>query len=357
MRARPLGLLALGLMLSAVAGCGGADDDDLDSEDSDLTQTLTLRFEAKDGGLSLKSSGKVLSCGERFEGIAGERITCDRTGEKVQVIVKSTGASVVAVRDLSGKRGYYGCTPSGDVAGAPALMKCKLTDLHPRGSGGLSSVFDSSVSGITIPNTHWVNEAETVLRGMEPRTPAQFDELRADGVKRVLIFKNTTGTDDVGKEITAWNLPAGDVLHVPFKWKDLDGFKTSCEQTLEALSFIRAGETAGKKVFFHCTVGEDRTGYLAALYARLFEGADAQTAFDADMCEHGYSSGNPQKPGFVTGKLEDGLTPLYRSMAFLIDQGILKKDLKVAACAAEPEVPEDFLSEDLACGVSTTLVP
>jgi hypothetical protein len=75
------------------------------------------------------------------------------------------------------------------------------------------------------------------------------------------------------------------------------------------------------------------------------------------MCEHGYGRGNPQKPGFVLGKLEDGLAPLYRSMAFLVAEGILTEDLEAEACEAQPDVPDDFMSEPLDCGTSTTLVP
>ncbi len=322
-----------------------------------LSKTLTLRFTAEGSGLSLKSSGRRLTCGDRFQGNEGERIACQRTGEKLQVIVKAKGDEVVAVRDLKNKRGYYECSRTGDVAGAPAEMKCKLTTITPRGTGGLSSPFDSTVEGISVPNTHWVDEEQTVLRSMEPRTPEQFAELRAAGIEKVLIFKNTTGNDDVGKEIASWALPEGDVLHVPFQWKDLDGFTAPCEQTLEALRFLQEAEEDEKKVLFHCTVGEDRTGYLAALHALLVEGAEPAAAFHADMCEHGYGAGNPQKPGFVLGKLEDGLTPLYRSMAFLIEQGLLTEDLDTAACAEEPEVPDDFLAEPLACGVSTALSP
>ncbi len=349
----------LALLSFATTGCD-AESTDTSAEDATagLSKTLTLRFEAGTAGVpSLKSSGKKLVCGERFAGVDGERVTCERKGESIDVIVKASGDSVVAVRDLDRKRGYYECSRSGTVAELPAEMKCKLTTIAPRGSGGLSSPFDSSVEGISVPNTHWVDAEQTVLRGMEPREAAQFDELRAAGIEKVVIFKNATGNDDVGKEIAAWSLPEGDILHVPFKWKDLDGFTEPCEQTLEALRFIRDAQEAEEKVFFHCTVGEDRTGYLAALHALLFEGADAGESFEEDMCEHGYGSGNPQKPGFVLGKLEDGLTPLYRSMAYLVAQGILTGDLEAGACAAQPAVPDDFLAEPLACGTSTTLVP
>ena len=349
--------LLLGLGLAALLASACESDDGVESEESDLTQSMTLRFELADGVVSLRASGKKLTCSERFEGLAGERVTCERDGEDLQVIVKADGKSVVAVRDLAGKRGYYTCTPSGDVGGLPAQMKCKATTLRPRGTGGLSSPFDSSVEGLSLPNAHWVDEGETILRGMEPRTTEQFDELRAAGVERVLIFKNATGKEGVAPEIEAWDLPEADVLHVPFQWKDLPDFETPCRQTVEALRFIRDGVEAKETVFFHCTVGEDRTGYLAALYGRLFEGALTRDAFDADMCERGYASGNPQKPGFVLGKLEDDLTPLYRSMAFLIDEGLLTAELDASVCASEPELPADFEKEPFECGVSTTLVP
>ncbi len=355
---RPLALSALAVV--SLLGVGCADDIDSNEElaTESLSQSLTLRFQATQAGeLSLKSSGKLLSCTERFQGVAGERVSCERAGESVEVIVKSDDDAVVVVRDVKSKRGYYTCSRAGDVEGVPAEMKCTLTKLRPRGTGGLSSPFDSAVEGVSVPNSHWVDGQATLLRGMEPRTPAQFDELRAVGIEKVLIFKNTTGQDDVGKEIAAWSLPSGDVLHVPFQWKDFSGFSEPCEQTLEALRFIRAAEAAEKKLFFHCTVGEDRTGYLAAMHGLLFEKADARAAFDADMCEHGYGAGNPQKPGFVLGKLEDGLTPLYRQMAFLVSEGKLTSKLESTACESEPTVPDDFMSEPLACGTSTTLVP
>jgi hypothetical protein len=208
-----------------------------------------------------------------------------------------------------------------------------------------------------VPNSHWADADQLVLRGMEPRTAAQYDELRAAGIQQVLIFKNTTGTDTVAAEIATWALPEGDLLHVPFRWTDLGGFQTACEQSLDAVRFIHASAEAGRKVFFHCTVGEDRTGYLAALHALLFEGADARNAFEDDMCEHGYAAGNPQKPAYVIGKLTQELTPLFRSMAYLVTEGLLTAELDPAVCASPPEVPDDFLSDPLTCGVSTLLVP
>jgi hypothetical protein len=352
---RPLPLLVM--LAPLFVACGDEPGSD-ESFATALPKSLTLRLEVgSDGALSLKSSGKSLACFERFDGLAGERISCSRSGEKLQILIKDDGTSVLAVRDLGKKRGYYACSRTGDAAGAPAEMKCKLTTIEPRGSGGLSSPFDASVEGVSVPNSHWVNDEETILRGMEPRSPEQYAELKELGVSRVVVFKNMTGKDTIDEEIAGWGLPEGDLLHVPFQWKDFDGFETPCEQTVAALRFIRDSVEADERVFFHCTVGEDRTGYLAAMYALVFEGADPRTAFEMEMCEHGYASGNPQKPGFVLGKLDDHLTPLYRSMAFLVADQKLNEELDPAVCAAAPEVPDEFLPDTLACGVSTTLEP
>jgi len=349
-------LMVMSLALVGATGCALEDTDVSDSENN-LTETWTLRFALDDDALILRSSGRRLECDERFEGLAGERVTCERNGEKVQVIVKAEGTSVVAVRDMDYERGYYDCSREGDVEGLPTYMKCKRTTITPRGTGGLSSPFDSTAPGITIPNSHWVDEGQTVLRGMEPRTPEQFDELRAVAIEKVLIFKNSTSNHPVSEEVEAWDLAAEDVLHVPFRWKDLGGFQAPCEQTLQALGFIRESEQASEPVFYHCTVGEDRTGYLAAVYAMLYYGADARSAFEDDMCERGYASGNPQKPYFVVGTLAGEVTPLYRSMAYLVHEGALDGELDPSVCAVEPTVPDEFLSEPLICGVSTTLVP
>ena len=54
---------------------------------------------------------------------------------------------------------------------------------------GLESPFPSTVSGITIQNTHTVG-FNNILRGMNPLGKVQ--ELRKAGVTDVLIFKNQT---------------------------------------------------------------------------------------------------------------------------------------------------------------------
>ena len=89
---------------------------------------------------------------------------------------------------------------------------------------------------------------------------------------------------------------AEDVKSIAFPWKGYPDFKTPCRQTVQGLRFLVGHAQRGMKVYFHCTVGEDRTGELAGLYRMLAEGLDASTAFHGELCEGGYSAGNPQKP-------------------------------------------------------------
>ena len=115
---RLLAFAAIGFASLATA-C--ADPDVETSADYDLTQTATLRFKATDGEISLTVSGKKHSCVERFEGVDGERLTCTRDADEVEVLVKATGDRVMAVRNAGGERGYYDCQVGEDrVEGLPA---------------------------------------------------------------------------------------------------------------------------------------------------------------------------------------------------------------------------------------------
>ena len=151
---------------------------------------------------------------------------------------------------------------------------------------------------------------------------------------------------------------------IPFKWKDIGAFAEPCKQTIEGLKFIASNTAAGKKTFFHCTVGEDRTGLLAAMHRLVSEptlGADK--AWDQEMCERGYGSGNPLKPAFVTSALDHALTPLYRKLAWMVATGKIRANqLDPAVCSADPEGDAAFAANALPltrlqCGTSTRFEP
>ena len=98
----------------------------------------------------------------------------------------------------------------------------------------------------------------------------------------------------------------------------------ACEQTLEALAVIQdVLGSKNRKVFFHCTVGEDRTGYLAGVYRMLFGGSSAKNVFQNEMCARGYEGGNPDKPFNVVNIIRGELTPLFLLMSIQIQNGTL----------------------------------
>ena len=100
-----------------------------------------------------------------------------------------------------------------------------------------------------------------------------------------------------------------------------------------------------RKLFFHCTIGEDRTGYLSALWS-LINNQDnnesnvhkLENVFEEDMCGNGYGSGNPNKPDFVVDHIRDELTVLFHKMSYLIlvKNMITLDNLDLKACKREP---------------------
>lgn len=188
----------------------------------------------------------------------------------------------------------------------------------------LSSPFASTVTGVTIPNAHLVGDYRNghsfILRGMAPKL-FQIDELIDIGIQRVLIFKSET-KDEVTKEIAelkSKGFKAKDIKHVQMPWKDISNFQDVCEMTLESMLFIEESVKAKKNVYFHCTVGEDRTGYLAGLWG-LWSGhfSDVNQAFREEMCARGYESGNHKKPYVVATAVRDNLTPAFMKMVSLL---------------------------------------
>jgi hypothetical protein len=213
------------------------------------------------------------------------------------------------------------------------------------------------VPGIDIPNTHELGRgAGAVLRGSAPTSEVYIGQLKTFGVTDVLIFKNPASAkkDEVADEVQRLK-EAGyadaRVRNIPFKWTGLGPFQQTCEQTVDALSYLRdVYDTPKRAVFFHCTVGEDRTGYLAGLFRMLVDGWPVEQAFQQEMCRNGYEAGDPHKPAQVVNQIRAELTPAYLRMAFLISNGMLTaKRLDKSACSAEPMIREQPLAERFKC--------
>lgn len=217
-------------------------------------------------------------------------------------------------------------------------------------SAVLRSTFPSDVPGISIPNTHIAAQGGlgTVLRGSAPLKD-EIKQLKDYGVTDVLIFKNQT-KKEVDQEISflkAAGYSSGQIHHIPFLWKNLGPFQQTCEQTVGALRLLsEAYKTPQKTIFFHCTVGEDRTGFLAGLFRMLAEKWDINKAFKEELCKNGYEAGNTRKEPEVSAKIRAGLTPVYLKMAVLISSGALTLDnLDSSVCATEPIADTNTLDQ------------
>jgi hypothetical protein len=228
---------------------------------------------------------------------------------------------------------------------------------------GFISPFPSTVEGLSIPNAHLVGKSQgEVYRGMSPDGKAR--ELHDLGITDVLVFKDDFKNEvkDEVAELVAGGFEASQVHNIPFYWNKVDSFQADCVQIIDGLKLLQAAySTPGKKIYFHCTVGEDRTGLLAGLFRMANEPVSARKAFDEEMCLNGYEAGDPTKPDNVNQVIFENLTPIYLKMAMLIESGKLKGSSlasldSASVCAAEP-VLAAYKPEDFRCKNSPRYVP
>lgn len=342
------------VLVAGVWGCASTEEGEF--EEADLTSfSVRLSAGTEPDTWRAKVGTEDLVCTKGLESPEGQRLDCRHGTHLLEVVLRPSDAFAIDWPEgrRGRKRSTHLCSRPGNTP-MPSSLRC--TKAPPRTSaGGLSSPFASEVPNFPVPNAHTIGQDTGLFRSMGPRSEADLMAIRDLGVKAVLIFKNKTGDGHEVDDEMEWLSAEGiQVTNIPFVWKDLPDFKTSCEQTVDALKFLQTARKARKKALVHCTVGEDRTGYLAALERLLVEGGEVANVFQSEMCERGYGAGNPQKPGFVVGSVEDELTPLYQKMAMLIASGTLTTRLSRTACATEPAIQPD---PALVCGTSTRFVP
>jgi hypothetical protein len=185
--------------------------------------------------------------------------------------------------------------------------------------------FPSEVPGLNIQNASFVNASGVIIRGATPIGKAS--ELALMGITDVVIFKNQT-RDEVDKEITELqDAGISNIHHQEFLWKEVTNQRVACEQTIAALKvLVEVEQSTSRKAFFHCTAGQDRTGYLAGLYRLLTEDISREQAIAEELCANGYSEGNVNKPAKVVYLVNESLSPLFVKMASLIESGKISAD-------------------------------
>ena len=216
----------------------------------------------------------------------------------------------------------------------------------------LSSPFPSTVEGISINNTHSVGSFNKVYRGQAPL--GKIEQLSDFGITDILIFKNQTKNeiDREYAEISKKGLTHIQTKQIGFLWHKYPSYKESCEQIIDGLKLIRdVDQSKDRKLFFHCTVGEDRTGALSGLWRMLSQKWSMKRAFYYEMCENGYGHGNGNKPFYVYSEIRNDLTPLFIFMARKIKSGELSlNNLTYRVCTDEIQKEQ---SEKLKCNVSS----
>jgi protein tyrosine phosphatase len=169
-----------------------------------------------------------------------------------------------------------------------------------------------------------------VIRGMAPRNEADINQLIKIEVSDVLIFKIDT-KGEVDKEIDILErkgINQKNISHIDFPWKDISDYRSVCEMTIDALKILETADTNNRKIYFHCTVGEDRTGYLAGLYKIYRANQSVDDVFQSELCDKGYEAGDPNKISTVVQEVRANLTPAFLTMADLIKKNkVLNKKL------------------------------
>ncbi|HEY4057835.1 MAG TPA: hypothetical protein VGM39_14575 [Kofleriaceae bacterium] len=291
----------------------------------------------------------------------GTRYICKRNKELLTILfgVDEMKGAAIYLKSTSSpdSRMYFHCeAPDSEGDGIPEEFDCSPASPKTNIGGQLVSPFASDVEGLNIPNAHEVDNdllhsGAWLLRGMKPFRDADFTDLENLNVDSVLIFKKATSAHEIADETAALadiGVTTENVVNIPFGWKDFANFKDPCVQTVQALKQLVAWQHAGKKTYFHCTVGEDRTGYLAGLYRLLVQsGWTERDVFDSELCEHGYSSGNPVKPlAAVAKEVDSDLTPIFLKMAYKISKGELTVDsLDESVCNSDPADEADFTGD------------
>jgi hypothetical protein len=177
-----------------------------------------------------------------------------------------------------------------------------------------------------------------------PRNETDIDKLIALGVSDFLIFKIDTN-GEVQKEIDMLGekgIAKKNISQFDFPWKDITDFRSVCEMTVDALKKIESAEKANRKIYFHCTVGEDRTGYLAGLYRIYRENKSVDDVFVSEMCDKGYEAGNPKKGMNVVVKVRESLTPSFLTMA-----GIIQSAAKSGTALSKKLCTDNFSADNL----------
>lgn len=182
------------------------------------------------------------------------------------------------------------------------------------------SVIPSTYKALPTPNTHEVTPG--ILRGGSPRHRNDLKSLFEHGVDKILILKkeNRSEVQDETRDALTVGFRADQIQHIPLNWVGLKAFRPACLMVKDGLLALQEASRSHKKIFFHCSVGEDRTGVLSALWLKWNNPAETKMdLFKSAMCPYGYAEMNPKKIPSTVKKIHESMTRLYGAMYDRID--------------------------------------
>lgn len=209
---------------------------------------------------------------------------------------------------------------------------------------------ESSVEGLTIGNSHDLSKAAgRVIRGSQPLS--KVGELADLGVTDVLVLKTQTNTevDDELAALAELGYAESSLKWIEFPWRGVvveDAAQTmkntikACKQIITGLQLLqKVSADADRSIFFHCTVGEDRTGLLAGLYRMSEQNWTEKKAYQKEMCARGFAEGNPNKPAHVAKTVRTNLLPVFKmaagAIAYARENGVAVKPSHCKAASIE----------------------
>ena len=174
-----------------------------------------------------------------------------------------------------------------------------------------------SIKNIQIVSNNEKNEG-FIFRGSQPFKESHYEQLKKMNIKNVIIFKleNTYEVFDEKLKLIEYGFEPENIFHIPMKWKNFKNFTEACEQTKLALEILIKSYINKERTYFHCTAGQDRTGYLDGLFQILINQKNSiEEVFQNRLCQFGYSSADSKKPMAISKAIDQELTVYFQQIA------------------------------------------
>ena len=224
----------------------------------------------------------------------------------------------------------------------------------------------STVKGLPIPNSYFIEKNKkggAIIRGSAPLNHHNLELMKKFGISEYIIFKNDKAGEVKGEigGLLELGVRKDSVTHIDFDWKDNENFNSGCQKLIQGINLLKLAMKNNKKIYFHCTTGEDRSGVLAASYLLAVDRkTNIKKLFKNEMCAKGYEAGDPEKDKDVVARIRAGLTVTFLKMAYRIDQAKKEKHpINENICSTDPEAEADYIKYskqmNFTCGVKATL--